>query len=246
MTLARTRTFHRFPLSEKGWVQAWSTLVTEFPQLAARVRDRFIAEQTRPQAELDARAELASLGLLCSLLRCVWLGGYGFSDQVSPGSNCDLLFTNEGLWATRSRSSVPLIRSSYKDVIAIEFSGPERVTKGGGFIGEGFGVTGAPEGMIVASVLNALTTKTSIQSIIRWKAYSLELFFFTSEATAGDLRIKMSPVLGPVKPFVETPPPPTPEADALSQLERLASLHQQGIVDDEEFAELKRKIISGS
>lgn len=249
-TLVRTRTLHQFSLTQEGWEAAWRVMASEMPQLAGAVRHQIQMRQSSRHSqavENEARTELKSLGSLASLGGCVFLGGYGHAGALGAGAKFDLYFTHEGLFVTSFGSSIPKIRSPYSEVLAIEFSGPGRVTKGGAFIGGGFGVKGAAEGMIVASVLNALTTKTSIQTIVRWEAQTLELFFFTSAATPGDLRIKMSPVLGRVKPRpnVESTPP-LPEADVVSQLERLASLHQQGIVDDDEFADLKRKIISGS
>ena len=249
-TLLRKRTVRRFPLTEEGWRDAWRFMASETPQLAGTVRHQVQLTKSvthGQEVESKAKAELASLGLLTSLRGCVFLGGYGHNEALKPGLMFDLYFTTEGLVVTSHATSMPKIRSPYAEVLAIELSGPGRVTKGGGFIGGGFGLTGAVEGMIVASVLNALTTKTSIQSILRWEAETLEAFFFTSEATPGDLRIKMSPVLGRVKPRPIVEATPTlPEADVVSQLERLATLRQQGAIDDDEFAELKRKILSSS
>jgi len=257
-TLIRKQTVRKFPLTEEGWNDAWRFLTTELPQLAGAVLrqiSQLPARQSSPNAESQAwanaesqaRAQLAALGVLAYLKSCAFLGGYGHADSLAPGVGYDLYFTNEGLTIAHQGWSIPLVRSSYAEAEAMEFTGPGRVTKGGGFFGGGFGLKGAAEGMIVASVLNSLTTKSSIQTIVRWEAQSLELFFFTSEATPADLRIRMSPVLGRVKSSqgVEAAPP-IPDADPVSQLERLATLRQQGVIDDEEFAELKRKIISGS
>ena len=40
------------------------------------------------------------------------------------------------------------------------------------------------------------------------------------------------------------PPPPPAEDDMLSQLERLGTLHAQGVLTDEEFAAAKAKLLS--
>jgi hypothetical protein len=37
---------------------------------------------------------------------------------------------------------------------------------------------------------------------------------------------------------------PTQVADPLSQLERIAKLHDQGVVTDDEFAEMKKRLLS--
>jgi hypothetical protein len=79
---------------------------------------------------------------------------------------------------------------------------------------------------------------------VRWEARSLEAFFFTSEATPGDLRIKLSPVIGRVNTDEVPAASAAGGADVLAELERLGNLRQQGIINDDEFAELKRQIIS--
>jgi hypothetical protein len=248
-SLMGKRTVGSFPLTERGWQDAWRFMASETPQLAGAVRHQVHLTKSAHHSQVvenKARAELASLGILTSLRGCAFLGGYGHSESLMAGAVCDLHFTSEGLLVTNPDTSISIVRSPYAEAEIVELSGPGRVTRGGGFIGGGFGLTGAAEGMIVASVLNALTTKTSIQTIIRWEARTQELFFFTSEATPSDLRIRMSPVLGRVKPRPNVEATPSLlDADVVSQLERLASLRQQGIIDDNEFAELKRKIISG-
>ena len=47
------------------------------------------------------------------------------------------------------------------------------------------------------------------------------------------------------EPPPAAPPAPAPSADdATSELERLASLHQSGVLSDDEFAEAKQKVLS--
>ena len=47
------------------------------------------------------------------------------------------------------------------------------------------------------------------------------------------------------EPAPPAPPPPAPSvADATSELERLASLHQSGALSDDEFAAAKQQILS--
>jgi type II secretory pathway pseudopilin PulG len=49
---------------------------------------------------------------------------------------------------------------------------------------------------------------------------------------------------GPSPAMVVTPPTPADMDDKLAQLERLAQLHAQGILDDQEFANEKAKILN--
>ena len=84
----------------------------------------------------------------------------------------------------------PVMRRSYAEIVALDFDGPGKVTMGGGFIGGGFGLLGAVEGMAIVLVLNSLTTRSEIESLIRCEAREMEVFFFTNTATPRDLRIQ--------------------------------------------------------
>jgi len=43
--------------------------------------------------------------------------------------------------------------------------------------------------------------------------------------------------------YEQEAPPPEPEEDATAQLQKLAQLHSQGVLTDEEFAAAKAKIL---
>ena len=69
--------------------------------------------------------------------------------------------------------------------------------------------------------------------------------------SAGEARVsKTSTAAEPeyaeqAPPAPPSPPPPAPSvADATSELERLASLHQSGALTDDEFAAAKQQILS--
>jgi hypothetical protein len=239
-TLMRSRVLHTEPLTEAGWNKIWRTMTSDFPLLAVAVSEACQRSDVALSTDQYA-SELKSLGSLATLQNCVLLGGYGYEESLTAGMKLNLYFTEEGLWASAQRTWKPQIRCPYSEARALEFSGPGRVRTGGGFIGGGFGLSGAAEGMIVASVLNSLTTRSSIQSIVRWEARTMEAFFFTSEATPGDLRIKLSPVMGCIRSGSVSPA----SSDLLSEIERLAALHRQGVLDDDEFSDMKKRIISG-
>jgi hypothetical protein len=172
------------------------------------------------------------------LTNCVLLGGHGYGEVLKPGVSVDLYFTAEGLWATQKGRNAPVITSPYSDAIAIEFDGPGRITKGGGYIGGGLGLIGAAEGVAIATILNGITRKSEIRSIIRWESRSMEAFFFTDSATPGDLRIAFSPVRSRMNQFGTVV-----NDDPLDRLERLVKLHREGSLTDQEFAEMKARII---
>jgi hypothetical protein len=238
-TMIKDRVLRTTPLTQAGWLEAWRILVTEYPQLANAVARKF-RELDSERVQDSSKSQLTELGSLAIVSDCVLLGGYGYEESFAAGAKCQLHFTSEGLWVRKGTSWDAQIRSPYSEADALEISGPGHVRKGGGFIGGGFGLTGAAEGMIVASVLNALTTRTSIQTIVRWEARTMEAFFFTSMATPADLRIRLSAVLGCIKPR----PTGAGGSDVVSEIERLAALHQQGALSDAEFDELKKQIIA--
>ena len=241
-----------YPLTESGWRDCWDLLSTRHPKLAERVRVRaesaFKGQAIVPRSVLNAtlmrQQVLASVGL------CVLLGGYGYGN-LTPGVNMAVDFTTAGLRARSTATHDPLLQLPYGDALAMDFSGPGRVEKGGRFIGGGFGFRGAVEGMIVASVLNGLTRKSEVQSVIRWEARNLEVFLFTSVATPAELRVKLSPVLARIarEPNasgpVSTEPTPTVDApeDRLSKIERLGALFKDGLLSEEEFSVLKREVL---
>jgi hypothetical protein len=65
----------------------------------------------------------------------------------------------------------------YADITSLQIGGRGDVTTSGGWSGGGFGAKGIAEGVVVASVLNALTTSHSIETIfhIHWHTGSLTL-----------------------------------------------------------------------
>jgi hypothetical protein len=175
---------------------------------------------------------------------CTLLGGYGYGSSLQPGAEYCLCFTQEGVRVNTSSGLGALFRRTYSETVAVEFSGPGKVRTGGGFFGGGFGLQGAAEGMIVASVLNALTTRTKIHTVIRYTAVDAEAFFFYSKATPGDLRIKLSEVLSKIRRPVQQEQ--GTGTSTVSELERLVTLHREGALTDEEFGALKKKLIFGS
>lgn len=225
------KTLLKFPMTAEGWATAWQTLLTEYPGLAAEVSVEYGKQYGK------------QYGSYVVLKDCTLLGGYGWDDGFAPGAECRLSFTAEGLWvhAISSGRFAFVFHSPYEDALALEFSGPGHVTTGGRFFGGGFGVAGAAEGMIVASILNTLTSRTDIKTVIRYQAADLEAFFFYSGATPEDLRVQMSKVLGLIKP-----PNTRPATSVVSELEKLVELHNSGALSDDEFAALKKKIVESS
>ena len=88
----------------------------------------------------------------------------------------------------------------WSELVEIEIAGPGNVTRGGGFIGGGFGIEGAAEGMLIASVLNAVTTRSSVQTILGLLFRHQELWLLRETLEPLALRIEMAPVYAPLRP----------------------------------------------
>jgi hypothetical protein len=138
----------------------------------------------------------------------------------------------------------------YHEVQVLELGGPglvETVT-GGGFIGGGFGVSGAARGMLAAAALNALTTrkKSSITTLIVLKTIDADLIFLHQLATPAQLQLDLTPAflrlrVAHDRQNAQVVAPA--RTDAVSQLKELAALKAAGVLTEEEFKEAKRRVI---
>ncbi len=93
-----------------------------------------------------------------------------------------LALRNDALevWGTDDLGNFEAIRLLRDEIIEIEIGGGEFVTSGGGVIGGGFGLEGAAIGMAAASIINALTTRTSQNPIVLTVMTSRGLVALTS------------------------------------------------------------------
>jgi len=128
--------------------------------------------------------------------------------------------------------------------------GPGLIRKGGGFVGGGFGVTGAIEGTALAAVLNGLTTRTSIKTIVRIQGTTCELFLLHTRATPEQLRIEMSRTLGTIRSAraAEQARGSQQEARAASpspveELTKLADLLEKGLLTRQEFDLMEAQLL---
>jgi Short C-terminal domain len=227
-----------FPLTEDGWAAAWQSLVRQNPAATtARVLTQLGAR------ELDARTE--------TILREVaFLGGYVPGSAIRPGERYDVRFMADRFQVFVPRQPRVLAAVPYSQVEDVEIGGPGLVKTGGGFVGGGFGVNGAIEGMAIASVLNALTTRTSIKTVLRIQGTGCELFLLDTMLTPEQLRIVMSRPLGAIRSAraaavadgiqhearVVSPSP-------AEELSKLADMLEKGLLTREEFNLMKAKLI---
>jgi hypothetical protein len=253
--LGSPKVVERFPLTQEGWASAWRAYVRESPESAEKCRAQLRVRE-REERELGQRfgqpaelVELDSRSLAC-LRQVALLGGYAPEAAIAIGERYDARFLEDRLGIFPRLHWEPLAEVPYSEVEDVEIGGPGLVRSGGGFVGGGFGAVGALEGMAVAGVLNALTTRTSITTIIRVQAVNCELFLLHTKSAPEQLRIQLSRALGAIRAAKATAAQstqaqsvPTRPASAAEELTKLASLLQAGLLTREEFDQFKARLL---
>ena len=156
--------------------------------------------------------------------------------------------TSTELHLTPANPPGPPVIYPLSDLVSLEFGGPGLQVHGGGFIGGGFGLKGAAEGIIAAELLNRLTTKTTVNSQINIVLKSRGLMLHSSRATPEILRIKFLAATGRIAAMQQPQPGATPASerpkDTVSELERLYTLHKSGALTADEYNLAKAKLLS--
>lgn len=165
------------------------------------------------------------------------LGGVGWEHIQGKkrllSINSNALFISDAI-------SLDEVKFEFGAILDLEISGPGKTTSGGGFIGGGFGAEGAVKGMAVATVLNLLTTRTEIKTIIHITSRDSELWLCTSKVEPEGVRLNLSAAFLALKNRKVTAAP----VDLTDQLTKLAALRDAKDITDAEFAQLKAKILA--
>ena len=162
---------------------------------------------------------------------CVCLGGAGY--PIAAGASCHLAMSPVQVLVQASRDgsfAIPLV-----EVCSIEITGPGVVTSGGGFAGGGFGVEGALQGIAIAVVLNALTTRSKIHTFVTVATNVGELHFHYAGMEPAALRMAMASTFSALR-----------RQDPEWQKSRLAVLEferEHRSLSPEDFERLKSRIL---
>jgi len=243
-----------FPLTEDGWASAWQSLIRQNPAAAPQLLAALTAREpelarlrareanSRYLRELNART-------LVILKEVAYLGGYIPGAAIRAGARYDVRFVENRFLIFPSHQAEVLAEVPYSEVEDVEIGGPGLVKTGGGFVGGGFGVQGAAEGMAIASVLNALTRRTSIKTVVRIQGTSCELFLLHTKLTPAQLRIEMSRPLGVIRSARATDAAggiqheePAKSVSPVEQLTKLADMLEKGLLTRDEFDLMKAKL----
>jgi hypothetical protein len=169
---------------------------------------------------------------------------------VQDGARCHVAFGVADLRLVSRLSAVADV-IPYAEITHLQVGGRGALTEttGGGFIGGGFGVQGAVEGMLMASALNALTTRsrTTIETIVELAAGPRALLLVMSDEPPELLRTHLSPVIARIDEAhrpVQTPTlPSSGSVDRLTQLKTLGELRDSGVLTPQEFEAEKVRIL---
>lgn len=169
---------------------------------------------------------------LLRLRDCVVLGGSRF--PFAAGETVGLLVDGNGI---SIQGTAHAVRISLLEIAELNIAGPGSVTTGGGFIGGGFGFEGALEGMAIAGVLNALTTRTKIHTFISAITNFGELHLHYGGLEPSALRIALSDVFSKLRRLEPSWQP--------ARLRLLEAELSRGAITQQEFDDLKNRLISG-
>jgi hypothetical protein len=167
--------------------------------------------------------------------------------RIPIGSGCQIDFAREAITIKAGYGVAEQV--SYAQVHALQVTGSTTRT-GGGAIGGGFGVEGMAEGMMVAGVINALTSRTSTYCVIRLATNSAEYVFASYDQDSSVVQMLLTPVQLRIRQgqaAAQPPPvssgPPASSSSIADELTKLARLRDDGVLNDAEFASAKARLL---
>lgn len=164
----------------------------------------------------------------------IFLGGNGIS--LVKSHNYKVIFSADQICFESNSLDHKIF---VNQIINMEISGPGRLDSNAGVIGGGVGIEGAAVGIGIASIINALTSKSTVNTILRIEWSGGEVFLHTSTITPEELRIALSHQFTKIKSrssLVNT--------DVVSQLEKLIFLKNSGILTESEYNQAKLNLLS--
>ena len=97
--------------------------------------------------------------------------------------------------------------------------------------------------MLIASALNRMTTKITINTAVVIQTHAAELFLNNGDITPETLRIRLSPVFTRLRQIKGQEAPRAAADDPIVLLRRLGELRDAGIVTQEEFEAKKTELL---
>lgn len=176
--------------------------------------------------------------------------GSGFSP--SAGSAYNLSFLHDGIEVSEVKGGERLTHVPYDSVYSLEVGGPGVQTSGGGWGGGGFGLAGFAVGVAAAGILNKVTTKTTVQTLLRITVASnstsvAEWMFLTAIDTPEAIDSVLRPITLQLEHrhrMASTSGQAQAGQDTVTKLKELAQMKEDGLITQAEFDQLKADLMS--
>lgn len=134
----------------------------------------------------------------------------------------------------------------YADLVSIEVHGPGTESSNAGIWGGGFGFEGAMKGILIASVINWLTSRRATNTFVRIATSKAEVLLHTSTLEPSQLRLILSPAFVQVEANRQVPHPRQGGNENLlsNEIKKLHRMRRDGALSEEEFTLAKAKLLS--
>jgi len=168
------------------------------------------------------------------------LGGFGY--PLVQNSLCQLAFNEtEVVVAGQGASGRETVSIPYVELKSLSVGGAGKVREGGGFVGGGFGLDGFAVGASVAGLLNAMTTKHRIETLVGLQTERGEMVFLSTAVEPAALELALSRA----RALVRSASAGSPQQAALAEeLSKLADLVEKGFLDRDEFDRAKKRLLN--
>jgi hypothetical protein len=230
--LGMLKIVERYPLTDKGWRQAWRAFA-ELDSAMAEKALSALAHRVEAESGFAERKQLDARSL-AFLPDVIFIGGYLAGGGLAAGQKYDVRFLEDRLSVSR--------QSSLKAVA--EVAGPGPVRKWSPEQQAMLAIAFGPTGLMVAY------GSTRIKTFVRIQTAESEVFFLHTTLLPEDLRIHLSRGIGAVRAAQASAiSPGNRERQAgpvslVDELSRLAGLLDNGLLTRDEFDQLKAKLLA--
>lgn len=206
-----------------------------------------LARQLNLNGRVDheiTEGDFVILGQQIVTIETVYLGGAGV--PLRTYENSTLMVSPKGFSIGQGGGSI--WTQSFEGLNGIQVTGEGLYQTGGGWIGGGFGISGALKGAAFASVMNALTTRTHNDCYFRFVFPGVDATFQVLSHTPRNLDIALSGVRNwlETRNIVTAQPVRTGlSVTRVEQLEKLHELFEKGILNEIEYQTEKKRILAG-
>jgi hypothetical protein len=193
-----------------------------------------------------SEGEFVISGQEIAMIESIYLGGAGVPLKTYEKST--LIVSPKGFSIGQGGSFGSSIwTKSFEGLNGIQITGEGLYQTGGGWIGGGFGISGALQGAAFASVMNALTTRTHNDCYFRFVYPGTDATFQVLSHAPKNLEAALSGV----RNWLETRNPVSAQSSQggsstsrVEQLEKLHQLFEKGILTKSEYQAEKKRILA--